>query len=196
MRRYFSIGWQCPLLTPATAWANRVFPHPGGPWRRKPLGGTIPSCWYTSGWRMWISSLHTSCNSQTSVSENNNTNGWSEILNSATLKLHDVKVKASLLVIPSGHWDFTAMYSSHAYFKGEENSERFKILTVKVSSLPPTSSNFRVGYCSSGDLDFAERWFKQYREILEMRHSGMWQKSHWTVICYTCVIFFFLQLTD
>ena len=48
------------VLTPAMAWASRVFPQPGGPWRRNPRGGTTPSCWYTSGWRMWISSLHTS----------------------------------------------------------------------------------------------------------------------------------------
>lgn len=33
------------------------------------------------------------------------------------------------------------------------------IRTVNVSSLPPTSSNVRDGYCSSGDFDFAETQF-------------------------------------
>ncbi len=33
----------------ATAFAMRVFPVPGVPWRRTPLGGSIPSLVKTSG---------------------------------------------------------------------------------------------------------------------------------------------------
>jgi len=37
-------------LTPAIAFARRVFPHPGGPCNNTPLGGCTPVCRYTSGW--------------------------------------------------------------------------------------------------------------------------------------------------
>lgn len=39
------------------------------------------------------------------------------------------------------------------------------ILTIKDSSLPPTSSNFREGYCSSGDLALAEKHFTEKNKI-------------------------------
>ena len=43
------------------ALASKDLPHPGGPCRRKPLGGDTPSWLYTSGCLMWISSWQTSC---------------------------------------------------------------------------------------------------------------------------------------
>jgi len=36
-------------------------------------------------------------------------------------------------------------------------SNKLKALTVNISSLPPTSSNFTVGYCSSGDFGFTTK---------------------------------------
>ena len=60
------------LLTPAIAWAKRVLPHPGGPWRRKPLGGVTPRVRNTSGCFIWTSSLQTcsTVSSQPPMSEN------------------------------------------------------------------------------------------------------------------------------
>ena len=58
--------------TPAIAWASKVLPHPGGPWRRNPLGGVTPSVRNTSGCFMWTSSLQTwsTVSSQPPMSEN------------------------------------------------------------------------------------------------------------------------------
>ena len=58
--------------TPAIAWASNVLPHPGGPWRRNPLGGVTPSARNTSGCFMWTSSLQTwsTVSSQPPMSEN------------------------------------------------------------------------------------------------------------------------------
>lgn len=41
------------------ACASNVFPHPGGPWSKNPLGGDTPSCLKISGCFMWTSSLQT-----------------------------------------------------------------------------------------------------------------------------------------
>ena len=47
-------------------------PHPGGPWRRKPLGGVTPRVRNTSGCFIWTSSLQTcsTVSSQPPMSEN------------------------------------------------------------------------------------------------------------------------------
>lgn len=39
----------------------------------------------------------------------------------------------------------------------QSRAEQEHVLTFNVSSLPPTSSNFSVGFCSSGNFDFAEK---------------------------------------
>ena len=45
------------MSIPATAFASRVFPHPGGPWSNMPLAGVIPMCLYISGCLRWMRSL-------------------------------------------------------------------------------------------------------------------------------------------
>ena len=45
----------------ATAFAIRVLPEPGGPYRRMPLGGRRPNCRYSSGWLNGISIESRTC---------------------------------------------------------------------------------------------------------------------------------------
>ena len=69
---HVQIKFSINMHTPAMAWASRVLPQPGGPWRRNPLGGVTPRVRNTSGCLMWTSSLQTcsTVSSQPPMSEN------------------------------------------------------------------------------------------------------------------------------
>ena len=50
----------------ATAFAISVLPVPGGPWRRTPFGGSMPSCCNSSGWRIGSSIISRTLSSSSS----------------------------------------------------------------------------------------------------------------------------------
>ena len=102
--------------TPAIAWASNVLPHPGGPWRRNPLGGVTPSVRNTSGCFMWTSSLQTwsTVTSQPPMSENFtddlvSSNSWEKNYQNTicsvniTSKGFLVAFKSSFLLESQGH---------------------------------------------------------------------------------------------
>ena len=60
------IVWKWASISLATAFAMRVLPVPGGPCRSTPFGGSIPSCWKSSGWRIGNSIISRTCSSSSS----------------------------------------------------------------------------------------------------------------------------------
>ncbi len=60
------IVWKLASISLATAFAISVFPVPGGPWRRTPFGGSMPSRLNSSGCRIGSSIISRTCSSSSS----------------------------------------------------------------------------------------------------------------------------------
>lgn len=72
----------------------------------------------------------------------------------------------------ASEWETSQRFQHFLTDSSNRAKSKGAVRTVKVSSLPPTSSNFRDGYCSSADFDFAATQFAMT--------TNSWSETWWS----------------